>query len=36
VAATIELVDVKQRRAFQVGVSIEPCGVCGGGNVVRM
>jgi hypothetical protein len=32
----IGCVDVRQRHAFQVGESAEPCGVCGGGNVVKM
>jgi hypothetical protein len=28
--------EVRQRRAVEIGVSTQPCGVCGGGNVVAM
>ncbi|TQN37965.1 hypothetical protein FHU33_4642 [Blastococcus colisei] len=28
--------DVRQRRASQIGVSEQPCGVCGSANVVAM
>lgn len=29
-------VDMRLRRATAIGVSTEPCGICGGGNVVAM